>query len=110
MAEQKIVCDLPNRDKSKDGNCSGVLAHLISPRMIQAVRQGDQRFTLTVNQNAQLALTCPRCIRVHSLIWRSGELNQTDLKLEEVEPKDPPAGDNPADPAPADPNDTEDKQ
>ena len=96
MAEKKILCNLPNRDGNKDPECKGVLAHLISERMIK-IGRGEHRISFTVTDgNASCVLTCPVCKRLHTLIWRHHKLDESVLTLEDVTPK--PNGD------PDDPN------
>lgn len=97
MSERKIICAYPNREGNENETCIGVVAHQISPRMMQIGRQGDQRFSLIVNGNGQATATCPLCRRIHSFVWRNGELDETHLTLQDLEAK--PEGD------PANPND-----
>lgn len=102
MAEKKIICGLPNRDTNNEETCTGVVAHVVSPRMMTLRRRSEQSFSLLINGDGSMQATCPKCGRIHSFVWRAGELNTKDLKLEDVEVSNP-AG-NPADPN--DPNNT----
>ena len=119
---KKLLCNLPNRSDNPEPNCDGVIAHIISPRMIQIGRQGKQRISI-VGSNWSALVTCPVCKREHSLVCTSGVLDESTFKLEEIvetpptgdpaDPNDPNNPDNkepkqvhdtpPADPAPADP-------
>lgn len=109
---RKIICDLPNRKTNDDQTCSGVVAHQISPRMLQVARRDDQRVTI-VGENWNATVTCPRCGRPHSFICKNGVIIEEGHKYEEIdtppapEPTDPPAPDDDATPPAGDPEPTD---
>lgn len=94
---KKIICNLPNRDGNPDEKCTGVIAHMISPRMIQIGRQGKQKFSI-VGSNWSTLATCPKDGREHSIVCTNGIIDESTLHLEEIV-ETPPEGD------PKDPND-----
>jgi hypothetical protein len=97
---QKLVCNLPNRENNDEPNCTGIVLHKISDKMVQIGRQGKQRFSL-VGGDWSLLATCPKCGREHSIICSKGEIQGVaDMTLEDipVEPETPPTV------PPADPN------
>lgn len=94
MAERKIICGYKNREGNPDETCTGVVAHQVSPRMIQ-IGRGDQRVSLIINNDGQVAVTCPKCKRVHSFIFKNGAIRDEGIQYEEVEAQ---PGGNPDDP------------
>lgn len=92
---KKILCNLPNRDGNPEERCTGVLAHMISPRMIQIGRQGKQKFSI-LGSNWSAMVTCPKDSREHSIVCNNGVIDESTLTLEEI--TDPAPGGNPADP------------
>lgn len=94
MAERKIICGYKNREGNPDETCTGVIAHQISPRMMQ-IGRGDQRFSLIINGDGQATATCPKCGRIHSFIWKDGALRESELQYEDITPA---PGGNPDDP------------
>lgn len=95
MAERKMICGYKNREGNPDETCTGVIAHQISPRMIQ-IGRGDQRISVIADGNTQSTVTCPKCGRIHSIIWRGGVMREDLNEFEDVQPA--PEGD------PNDPN------
>ncbi len=102
---KKITCNLPNRTDNPEQNCTGTVAHQISPRMIQIGRQGRQKISM-VGSNWSALVTCPKCAREHSIVCTNGAIDEANLFLEDIIETKPEG--NPDDPN--DPNNPDQKE
>lgn len=89
MAEPKrIFCAQPNRPDNPDGKfCIGVLAHQISPRMLE-LKRGEEMQVIVGDQWTAM-LPCHKCKRKTSVVCDRGKIDEASLHY--AVPKDPDA-------------------